>query len=213
MGLRHRDNVDLDQAYRDASLVALGIRPTCSFSQFKPIMQHNFPLQQPLSDAKNTFAPKSRQGARDRFNRRPEIIRYVTTPHWKDYHARLLKAAVYFQQKGGNFLQRVLAAQEKKVVFRALKSSGDQFPHVVGGRNVIFHEAPALSDPERSIDDRLGRKPMNFSVLDTEDIARQMKRADLPPTAVKALVSPYCALPYLVHIIRRLCFAKNLRAL
>ena len=32
------------------------------------------------------------------------------------------QAAVYFQKKGDNFLQRVLAAQDKEVVFRMLKS-------------------------------------------------------------------------------------------
>jgi hypothetical protein len=52
---------------------------------------------------------------------------------------------------------------------------------------------------------------MNFTVLDAEDIARQMKRADLPPTVAKALVRPNCALPYLVDVIRRFCFSNNLR--
>jgi hypothetical protein len=108
-----------------------------------------------------------------------------------------------------------LAAQEKEVVFNVLKCSCDQVPDVVGGRSVTFGEpskkAPARCDPDRRIDDRVGRKSMNCTVPDTEDIAWQMKRADLPPTVAKALVRPNCALPYLVDVIRRFCFSKNLR--
>jgi len=129
---------------------------------------------------------------------------------------RLLEAAVYFQQKGGNFLQRVLAAQEKEVVFSALKSFCDQAPDVVSGRDITFGEpckkAPALGDPDRRIDDRLGRKSMNLTVLDTEDIARHMKRADLPPTIGKAFVAPNRALSYLVDVVRRFPPSKKFRA-
>ena len=86
------------------------------------------------------------------------------------------QAAIYFQQKGDNFLQRILAAQEKDVVFRMLKSSGDQVPDVVRGRDVTFGEpckkTPALRDPNGRIDDCLGRKSMSFAILDRQDIAR-----------------------------------------
>src|SRR6516164_7260026 len=70
----------------------------------------------------------------------------------------------------------------------------------------------ALCDPDRRIDDCLGRKSMNFTVLDTEDITRQVKRTDLPSTIGKAFVSPNCALSYLVNVVRRLRFSKNFRA-
>ena len=57
-----------------------------------------------------------------------------------------------------------------------LKVSGDQIPDVVRGRDVTFGEpckkAPALRDPDRRIDDCLGRKSMKFAILDRQDIAR-----------------------------------------
>jgi hypothetical protein len=53
---------------------------------------------------------------------------------------------------------------------------------------------------------------MNFTVLDTEDIARQMKRADLPPTIGKAFARSNCALTDLVKVVRRFSFSKNFRA-
>ena len=127
-------------------------------------------------EAEDAFLLKARKSPRDRFKRRPEIIRNVTTRHREDHHVGMSQAAVYFQQKGDNFLQRILAAQEKEVVFRMLKSSGDQVPDVVRGRDVTFGEpckkAPALRDPDGRIDDCLGRKSMSFAILDRQDIAR-----------------------------------------
>src|SRR6516162_4740257 len=102
------------------------------------------------------------------------------------------------------------------MVFNVLKSSGDQTPDVVRGGDVTFGEpgkkALALCDPDRRIDDCFGRKSMNSTVLGTEDIARQMKRADLPPTIGKLFATPNCALTYLVKVVRRFSFSKNLRA-
>ena len=72
-------------------------------------MQHDFAVRR-SHEAEDAFLSKARQGSRDRFNRQPEIIRNIKTPHRKDDHFRLLQAAVYFQQKGGNFLQRFLTA-------------------------------------------------------------------------------------------------------
>ena len=131
-------------------------------------MQHDFAVRR-SHEAEDAFLSKARQGSRDRFNRQPEIIRNIKTPHRKDDHFRLLQAAVYFQQKGGNFLERFLTAQEKEVVFNVLKRSGDEVPDVVRSRDVIVGElskqAPALRDPDRRIDDCLGRKSMNFTIL------------------------------------------------
>ena len=72
-------------------------------------MQHDFAVRR-SHEAEDAFLSKARQGSRDRFNCQPEIIRNIKTPHRKDDHFRLLQAAVYFQQKGGNFLQRFLTA-------------------------------------------------------------------------------------------------------
>ena len=131
-------------------------------------MQHDFAVRR-SHEAEDAFLSKARQGSRDRFNCQPEIIRNIKTPHRKDDHFRLLQAAVYFQQKGGNFLQRFLTAQEKEVVFNVIKRSGDEVPDVVRGRDVIVGElskqTPALRDPDRRIDDCLGRKSMNFTIL------------------------------------------------
>jgi len=138
-------------------------------------MQHDFPVVRP-PEAEDAFVPKHRQGPRDRFNRHPEIIRNITTPHWKDHHVRLLEAAVYFQQKGGNFLQRFLTAQEKEVVFNVLKVFGDQVPDVVRDRDVTFGEprkkSPALCEPDRGIDECIGRTSMSLAILDGQYIAR-----------------------------------------
>ena len=136
-------------------------------------MQHDFAVRR-SHEAEDAFLSKARQGSRDRFNHQPEIIRNIKTPHRKDDHFRLLQAAVYFQQKGGNFLQRFLTAQEKEVVFNVL--SGDEVPDVVRGRDVIVGElskqAPALRDPDCRIDDCLGRKSMNFTILNCQHITR-----------------------------------------
>jgi hypothetical protein len=88
----------------------------------------------------------------------------------------LLQAAVHFCEKGGNSLQSCLAAQEKQVVFNVFKSPGNQLPDVVRGGSVTLRksskEAPALCDPDRSIDDRFGRKSMTFAVLDAKDVGQ-----------------------------------------
>ena len=45
---------------------------------------------------------------RDRFNRKPEIVRDIATRHRKDHHFRLLKAAVHFlQERGTSFITLV----------------------------------------------------------------------------------------------------------
>ena len=178
-------------------------------------MQHNFTMVL-FREAENTLVPERRQAPGDRFKGHPEIIRNIPTRHRKRHHVRMLQTVVHFQQKGGNFLQRILAAQQKEMVFRVLKSSGDQMADIVRGTDVAFGEAckkgPALCDPDRRVDDCLGRKSMNFTVLDTEDITRQMKRADLTATIRKAFVRPNCAPAYLVNVVRWFCFSKKFRA-
>ena len=127
-------------------------------------------------EAEDAFLLKARQSPRDRFNPRPEIISNIATRHRKDHHLRLPQAAVYFQQKGGNFLQRFLAAQEKEVIFNVLKGSSDQVPDVVRGRDVTFGEPckkfPALCEPDRGIDECIGRTSMSLAILDGQYIAR-----------------------------------------
>jgi hypothetical protein len=139
------------------------------------------------------------------------------TVHRKNYDRRLSRAAIYLCQKGGNPLQRCLAAQKKQVVFDVFKRPGDQLPDAVRGGSVTVGKSTkdtlALCNPNRGIDDCFGRKSMNFSVLDAKDVTRQMKRTDLPTTVGKELVCPSCALTYLVDVVRGFCFSKDFRAL
>jgi hypothetical protein len=80
-----------------------------SLSQFRPIMQHDSSMPR-FRQTEDAFLLKTREHPTDGFKRHPEIIRNRLTFHWKDHYLGLLQAAVYFQQKGGNFLQRCLAA-------------------------------------------------------------------------------------------------------
>jgi hypothetical protein len=108
-----------------------------------------------------------------------------------------------------------LAAQENEVIFSVLKSSGDQVPDEVRGRDVTFGEprkkSPALCEPDRGIDGCFSRKSMNLAILDAEDIALQMEGPNLPTTIGQELVCPNCAFSYLVYVIRRFCLSKNFR--
>ena len=74
-------------------------------------MQHNLPMARSL-EAEDAFLLKARQGPRDGFKGRPEVIGNIATRHRKEHHLRMLQTVVHLQQKGGNFLERFLAAQE-----------------------------------------------------------------------------------------------------
>ena len=98
-----------------------------------------------------------------------------------------------------------------------LQGFSDQAPDALRGRDFTFGEpakkAPALCYPDRGTNDCFGRKSMNLAIVNAEDIAPQMERADLPTTVGEKFVCPNCALAYPVDVIRRLCFSKYFRTL
>jgi hypothetical protein len=54
---------------------------------------------------------------------------------------------------------------------------------------------------------------MEIAILEAEDIARQVKRADLAATVGQQFVAPNRAFNDLIDIVGGLCFSENLGAL
>src|SRR4029077_1444321 len=64
--------------------------------------------------------------------------------------------------------------------------------------------------PDLGVDDRFGCKAVNGSVLQTEDIAHQMKGANLTATVEEKLVASHCPKRHLIDIIGRLILSEDL---
>ena len=53
---------------------------------------------------------------------------------------------------------------------------------------------------------------MEITILETKDIARQVKRADLAATVRQQLMAPNRTFYHLINIVRGLCFSEDLSA-
>src|ERR1700674_487779 len=74
-------------------------------------------------------------------------------------------------------------------------------------------EATAFHQAHGGIDDGLRRKAVVVARFESEDVARQMKRADLAPPIGKQLVSPNRAADDLIDVFGWLVLAVNLLVL
>ena len=97
------------------------------------------------------------------------------------------------------------------MILNVLKTFVDQLQ---GGRNLgkPSEQTLAPGQPNRTVDDCIGRKTMNVTILEPEYVARQMESADLTTTIHEKFVSANRTLPQLVYVVGRLCFSKDLGA-
>ena len=70
-------------------------------------------------------------------------------------------------------------------------------------------EAAPLDQANRGVHDRLRRKPVLASVFQPEDVAGEVKRADLATAVRKQLVASHCAGLDLIDVLRRLLFSVD----
>src|SRR5258705_13661716 len=69
----------------------------------------------------------------------------------------------------------------------------------------------AFHETNRGVNDGFGCEAMEI-MFEAEDIASQVKRADLAATVRQKLVAPNRAFNHLIDVVCRLCFSKNLGA-
>ena len=68
----------------------------------------------------------------------------------------------------------------------------------------------AFDKTNGGVDDSFGCETMELTILEAEDIARQVKRADLAATVRQEFVSPNRAFNYLIDILCGFCLSENL---
>src|SRR5205807_29132 len=85
-------------------------------------------------------------------------------------------------------------------------------PQRAGGVAVSFgkrHHGAASHDHNHGITDRLGRELVLLADFKPENVAREIKGANLPTAVVEDLVSPHSAAGDLVDIFGGFVFAEN----
>src|SRR3982750_2701825 len=70
-------------------------------------------------------------------------------------------------------------------------------------------QALAFNKANGGVDDSFGCETMELTILEAEDIARQVKRADLAATVRQEFVSPNRAFNYLIDILCGFCLSEN----
>src|SRR5215212_2695672 len=80
--------------------------------------------------------------------------------------------------------------------------------HRVGFRDVF--QAASFHQPYRRIDDRFGGEAVGCTVLQSENVAGQVERANLAAAVGKELVGANCTAPDLVYIVRGLRLSEDL---
>ena len=124
-------------------------------------------------------------------------------------------AAVHFDQESGNALQRCLASEQQHVVFGMPKIAGGHIQKIKRHQGValrdVLQTAP-FHQSDGGIDDRLGGKAMLGAVLETKDIADQVKGADLAAAVGEEFVAANGTFNNLVDVVGRLGLAVNFGA-
>jgi hypothetical protein len=93
-----------------------------------------------------------------------------------------------------------------------LKIVGRHFQEVSNHRGIVPClplQALASDKANGGVDDGFGREAMQMPIFEAEDIARQVKRADLATTVREELVSPDRAFNHLIDIVGGLCLTEN----
>ena len=100
--------------------------------------------------------------------------------------------------------------QQQHMRLNALQFVAGHRPEMPGNLLIMLslrHQRGSLDRPDLRIDDCLGRKRMLVVGLPPEEIATQVKRANLPTAISKHLVSAYRATRHHVKIFRGFAFA------
>ena len=157
-----------------------------------------------------------RQCAGHGFQCQAQIVGNVAPRHRQRHDAGRRQSSVHLDQKGGDPLQRSLAAEQQHVVFRVLQVTRGHAEQVSRDQRIALShhlEAAPLDQANRGVHDRLRRKPVLASVFQSEDVAGQVKRADLATAVRKQLVASHGADLDLIDVLRRLLFAVDFGSL
>src|ERR1700676_967898 len=93
------------------------------------------------------------------------------------------------------------------MIFGMPKVTGCHCPEFARNLNIASRrllKAAAFYQSHGGIDNGFRREPVDHSRFEPEDVARQVKRADLTPSVRKQLVGPNGATDYLIDVFRRL---------
>ena len=170
------------RAARPRELVRLELAIEFSeFSEASGIQNCNLAL---CLTEKPEKAPLLEHGKCTRYGlqRKPKIVRNVTAIHWKGYDTRWCQATIHFNEKRCHAFQRGLASQQKQVIFGVLKvvSGHGQDAADDGGVSVRHAlQAFAFHQANGGVDDGFGCETMEIAIFEAEDVAWQMKTADL----------------------------------
>ena len=168
------------------------------------------------SGGRRKIPARPRRGAakrpRNGFQRQAEIIADVAAAHRQRHHACDREAAIHLKQEVRDPLHRVLASEQQHVIFRMPQFAGRHAPELARDLDVALCrllKAAALHQAHGGVDDGFRREPVVGAGFQPEDIARQMKCADLAPSVGKQLVGANGAADDLVDIFRRLILAVD----
>jgi hypothetical protein len=94
--------------------------------------------------------------------------------------------------------------------FGMLKVARDKPQYIVrcGCAGALDNVLP-VSQTNSRFDDCFGRKPVCCTVPDAEDVTRQMKGHDLPPTVSQQFIASNGSAPDLIKVLGRLRFSKD----
>ena len=102
------------------------------------------------------------------------------------------------------------------MIFSMLKAARCHAQEIAYDRDVVLGDKlQTLTSykPDLGVDDRLGGKPVDQCVFQTEHIARQVESANLPPPVREQLVASYRSNRHLIDILGGLIFSEDFGSL
>ena len=122
------------------------------------------------------------------------------------------KATVHLKKEVCHPLHGALAPEKQHVIFGMPQIAGGHGPKLLRDLDVRprrLLETAAFHQAHGGIDNGFRRQPVAGSRFQSEDVVRQMKRADLTPSVGKQFVGPNGALDDLIDILSRLVFSVD----
>jgi len=101
------------------------------------------------------------------------------------------------------------------VVFGVLQITGGHDQEIACDRRVHLGDVLETGAPREAnggLDDRFGGETVRGTVFQAEDVANQVKCANLSPAVREELVAPHRTLDHLIDIFRRFCLPEDFRA-
>jgi hypothetical protein len=148
-----------------------------------PVQNHDLALGI-ADEIEDTISVQLRHCTRNGFDGQTKVIGDVAPRHWERDHVSSRESFIHLVQERGNALQSSFTSEQQHMVFGVLQVIRRQAEQGAPDNRVILGDRLKVLPPDQAnsgLDDRFRRKSVDSAVLESKNITRQMKCANLAP--------------------------------